>query len=86
MALASLLRGRLSDKIGTRILYSLGLITITIGLFSLTIIIKYFDIIYIIFSQFIVELGVGLFSSPNQSAIMRSVKKKDLGIVADIRH
>jgi MFS family permease len=82
MALASPLSGRLSDKIGTRILYSLGLFIIAIGLFSLIIIITYFDIIYIIFSLFIVGLGFGLFSSPNQSAIMKSVEKKDLGIVA----
>jgi MFS family permease len=82
MALASPLSGRLSDKIGTRILCSLGLIIIAIGLFSLIIIITFFDIIYIIFSLFIVGLGVGLFSSPNQSAIMKSVERKDLGIAS----
>ena len=82
MALCSPLSGRISDKIGTRILCTLGMIIMAIGFFSLVLIIMYLPIIYILFSQFIIGIGIGFFSSPNQSAIMKSVEKKDVGIAA----
>ncbi len=82
MAISSPLSGKLSDKIGTRILCTVGMSIMAIGLFSLVFIITYLDIIFILISQFIVGFGIGLFSSPNQSAIMKSVEKRDLGIAS----
>ena len=82
MAVSTLLSGRLSDRIGTRIPCTLGLSVMALGLFSLVFIITYFDIIFIVISQFIIGFGIGLFSSPNQSAIMKSVEKRDLGIAS----
>jgi len=53
-----------------------------IGYFSLIFTIIHFPIFYIIIPQSIIGIGIGLFSSPNQTAIMKSVEKKDLGIAA----
>ncbi len=82
MALFSLLSGRLSDRIGTRIPCTLGMSIMAFGYFALILTIMYLPIIYIIISQFIIGVGIGLFSSPNQTAIMKSVEKRDLGIAA----
>ncbi|NHJ20377.1 MAG: DHA2 family efflux MFS transporter permease subunit [Candidatus Lokiarchaeota archaeon] len=82
MAVSTLFSGRLSDKIGTRIPCTVGLSIMAVGLFSLVFIITYLNIIYIIISQSVIGFGIGLFSSPNQSAIMKSVEKRDLGIAS----
>ena len=82
MAISTLFSGRLSDKIGTRIPCTLGMSIMAIGLFSLIYIIMYLNIVFIIISEFILGFGIGLFSSPNNSAIMKSVEKRDLGIAS----
>jgi EmrB/QacA subfamily drug resistance transporter len=82
MALIAPISGRFSDKWGTRILTTSGMIIMTIGFISLSIIIGFFPITFIIISQFVVGIGIGLFSSPNNSAIMNAVEPKDHGIAA----
>jgi EmrB/QacA subfamily drug resistance transporter len=82
MAISTLFSGRISDKIGTRIPCTIGMSIMAIGLISLVFIITYLNIIYIIISQSIIGFGIGLFSSPNQTAIMKSVEKRDLGIAS----
>jgi EmrB/QacA subfamily drug resistance transporter len=82
MAISTLFSGRLSDKIGTRIPCTIGLGIMAIGLVSLVFIIAYLDIIYILISQSVIGIGIGIFSAPNQSAIMKSVEKRDLGIAS----
>jgi MFS family permease len=82
MVIISPLSGRLSDKHGTRILTTLGMITMAIGFIFLSIILGLLPIVYIIITQFVVGIGIGLFSSPNNSAIMNAVEPKDHGIAA----
>ncbi len=82
MAIISPLSGRLSDKYGTRNLTTLGMSIMAIGLIFLALVIRLLPLIYIIITQFIVGIGIGLFSSPNNSAIMNSVKPRDHGIAA----
>ena len=55
-----------------------------IGFLLLTLVIGFLPIQYILITQFIVGLGIGLFSSPNNSAIMNAVKGRDHGIAAGI--
>ncbi len=82
MAITSLLSGRYSDKVGTRVLCALGMLIMALAVVFLIIVLLYLDIHFILLSQFILGVGIGLFSSPNQSAIMKSVEKKQLGIAS----
>ena len=82
MASVAPFSGRLSDKVGTRILTTLGLIIMAIGFIMLSVELQFLPLIYIIIAQFIVGAGIGLFSSPNNSAIMNSVEPRDHGIAA----
>ncbi|MHA1267417.1 MAG: MFS transporter [Candidatus Helarchaeota archaeon] len=84
MAGASPFTGAFSDKVGTRILCALGMSIMAIGIGGLIFILSNpaIPIEWILLSQGIVGLGIGFFSSPNQSAIMKSVEKKQLGIAS----
>jgi EmrB/QacA subfamily drug resistance transporter len=82
MASIAPLSGRFSDKWGTRILTTLGMIIMAIGFVILSTIIRFLPLIYILITQFIVGFGIGLFSSPNNSAIMNAVEPRDHGIAA----
>jgi EmrB/QacA subfamily drug resistance transporter len=82
MAVIAPLSGRLSDKYGTRILTTLGMTIMAVGFILLMIVIGFLPLIYIIITQFVVGIGVGLFSSPNNSAIMNAVEPRDHGIAA----
>jgi len=84
MAIISSFSGRLSDKLGTRILTTSGMIVMAIGFIMLTLVIGFLPIQYIILTQLIVGLGIGLFSSPNNSAVMNAVEGRDHGIAAGI--
>jgi EmrB/QacA subfamily drug resistance transporter len=84
MVIISPLSGRLSDKHGTRILTTLGMIIMASGFILLSIILGFLPIFYIIITQFVIGIGIGLFSSPNNSAIMNAVEPKDHGIAAGI--
>jgi len=82
MASVAPLSGRLSDRVGTRILTTLGMIIMAIGFIILSVVLQFLPLIYIILTQFIVGVGIGLFSSPNNSAIMNAVAPRDHGIAA----
>ncbi|MFX1495656.1 MAG: MFS transporter [Promethearchaeota archaeon] len=82
MALSSPFTGKLSDKYGTRILCTIGMAFMALGFIILILIIAFLPIIFIIVTQLLIGIGIGFFSSPNQSAIMNSVEKKDHGIAA----
>ncbi len=84
MALMSPITGRYSDKVGTRILCFIGMWIMAFALVILIIILSIpaIPIQWIILSLGVWGLGIGFFSSPNQSAIMKSVEKKQLGIAS----
>jgi EmrB/QacA subfamily drug resistance transporter len=82
MAILSPLAGYISDRIGSKVLSSLGMAIITIGLIILSFI-SINTSIYIIGTTLVfIGIGMGLFSSPNTSAVMGSVEKKHLSIAA----
>ncbi|MHA1143395.1 MAG: MFS transporter [Candidatus Helarchaeota archaeon] len=82
MAVVSPLSGRLSDKVGTRVLCSVGMGLMAVAMLIVILTISINPIISIIAGEICLGLGIGLFSSPNQSAIMKSVEKKELGIAS----
>jgi EmrB/QacA subfamily drug resistance transporter len=82
MAIISPFSGRLSDRIGTRALSSAGMLIIGSAILFLAFVLMALPVQFILVSQAILGTGSGLFSSPNQSAIMGSVDRKDLGIAS----
>jgi EmrB/QacA subfamily drug resistance transporter len=83
-AIFSPIAGRLSDKIETRKLVSVGILFVIIGILPLIFLDSDYPIILIAVSFGIVGLGTAFFSSPNIRAIMSSVPKNSLGIAAGL--
>lgn len=82
MAIVASISGKLSDTHDPRILASIGMGVITIGLIMLTFLTAQPAIAYLAAILAIVGFGFGMFSSPNTNAIMGSVEKKYLGIAS----
>jgi len=84
------LSGRLSDKLGTFSLCASGLTLVSVGLFLLSGLGTNASIGDIVFYLVILGVGMGLFTSPNTSAIMGSVPSERLGsasaMVGTLRH
>ncbi len=74
--LVSPISGRLSDKLGTLFLCALGLVIISGALFLLSSLKSGATILTIILCLSITGLGMGLFVTSNESAIMISVPKE----------
>ena len=82
MMLVATFSGRLSDQYDSRILSSLGMAIIVIGLAMLAFLDDSTGNGYIIISLIILGSGFGLFSSPNTNSVMSSVEKKYLGVAS----
>lgn len=76
--------GALSDKYGSRILTTIGLVVLVIAYLSVsTLDIETTQLGYILrFIPF--GIGIGLFQSPNNSAIMGSVPRTSLGVASGL--
>lgn len=79
MAIVASVSGRLSDRIDSQILSSLGMAVIVVGLIMLIFIDTTTSHNYLILILFMLGFGFGLFSSPNTNSVMSSVQKKYLG-------
>ena len=79
MALVASISGRMSDRIDSRILSSLGMSIIVAGLVFLVFITTDTRSAYLIIALIVLGFGFGLFSSPNTNSIMSSVEKRYLG-------
>jgi EmrB/QacA subfamily drug resistance transporter len=82
MALTSIYAGRLSDRIEPRILASLGMALVTVGLILLVFVGSATGIGYLVLCLMILGLGFGLFSSPNTNAVMSSVERPFYGVAS----
>ena len=82
MSVAAPISGKLSDRLGTRKISIAGLVFLFIGLFALSSIDVGTTISGYIIRAIPVGLGMGLFQSPNNSAIMGSAPKNRLGIAS----
>ncbi|MGE5497217.1 MAG: MFS transporter [Syntrophothermus sp.] len=82
MALVSPFAGRLSDKAEPRIISSVGMAIIAVGLFMLFFVGQETSTAYIIAGLVFLGIGFGLFSSPNTNAIMSSVEKRFYGVAS----
>jgi EmrB/QacA subfamily drug resistance transporter len=74
--------GRLSDRIEPRILASVGMGLVTIGLSLFIFLGQNTSLGFIIASLILIGLGFGFFASPNTNAIMSSVKQRFYGVAS----
>jgi EmrB/QacA subfamily drug resistance transporter len=82
MALLSPLSGWLSDRFGSRTLSTLGMGCVSVGLFLLSELNVASSTLDVVLRLVVVGFGFGLFSSPNTSAVMGSVRQEKLGVAA----
>ncbi len=83
-AVLSPFAGRLSDKIPSQILSSIGMGVITLVLLGFSLFTQNTPIPLVVFLLAIVGAGFAFFSSPNTNAIMSSVDKKQYGVASGI--
>jgi len=84
MALLSPLSGWLSDRFGSRVLSTLGMGLVSVGLLLFSELNAASSGADTVLRLVVVGVGFGLFSSPNTSAVMGSVRQDKLGVAAGI--
>ncbi|MDI6816793.1 MAG: MFS transporter [Actinomycetota bacterium] len=82
MGVAAPISGTLSDKIGSRMLSSLGLGITAVALYGLTWTSTETGVLPVAVLLSLIGLGSGLFQSPNSNAIMGIVPRNRLGIAS----
>jgi EmrB/QacA subfamily drug resistance transporter len=82
MAALSPLAGRLSDRINSQILASLGMGITTLGLFFFIFLDEKTSTLLIMINLAFIGLGFALFSSPNTNAVMSSVERTLYGVAS----
>lgn len=83
-AALSPLAGHLGDRVGARLLSSLGMGFTALGLGCLALLPARPDLALLIGSLALVGVGMAAFSAPNTSAVMGSVAKDRLGVAAAV--
>lgn len=76
--------GQLSDRFGTRGLALLGLVVILFACLEISTLQEDSSTLGFIIRLFILGAGIGLFQSPNNSAIMGTAPREQLGVVSGL--
>ena len=76
------LAGRLSDRIGSRVLATAGMLIVAAGMVMLALIGQHASITEVVAALALVGLGMAAFSAPNTSAIMGSVQRQQLSVAS----
>jgi MFS family permease len=84
MAVMAPISGALSDRFGSRITSILGLSVVCLGCFTLSLLNVGTDQVGFILHMMPIGIGMGLFMSPNNSAIMGAVPRERLGITSGL--
>lgn len=84
MASLTILSGSLSDRIGSRLPATIGMVIMSIGLFLLSRADSATPIPLIVACLATIGVGVGLFNAPNSSAVMGAVPGSQRGVAAAI--
>ncbi|MEP2600081.1 MAG: MFS transporter, partial [Paraglaciecola sp.] len=82
MAILAPISGKLADKLEARLISTLGCVIVGIGLAVLSMISTETSILYIAISLLLIGIGFGLFSTPNNNAIMGAVKPDEVGVAS----
>jgi EmrB/QacA subfamily drug resistance transporter len=84
MMVTAPLSGTLSDRIGSRLPATLGMLVQTAGLVALSRIGLETPIAYVVAALVVIGLGIGLFSSPNTSAALGTVPAERRGVASGV--
>ncbi|WP_459479734.1 MFS transporter [Clostridium saccharoperbutylacetonicum] len=84
LAVVAPMSGYMSDRVGSEVLTFIGLIGTSLGLFLMSTLSQYSNLGALIVFIAIMTLGNGMFQSPNNSLVMSTVDKKNLGIAGSI--
>src|SRR4051812_21189533 len=84
MASITILSGALSDRIGSRLPATLGMVFLSLGLFLLSRLDASTPLPLVVGALVTVGVGVGLFNAPNSSAVMGAVPSSRRGVAAAI--
>ena len=82
MAALSPVSGRLSDRVGSRLLATGGMVFVALGMVLLATMPATSGLLRVMGSLGVVGLGMAAFSAPNMSAIMGSVERRQLGVAS----
>jgi EmrB/QacA subfamily drug resistance transporter len=82
MAIMAPISGKLADRVQPRLLATLGCVIVACGLLVLGLMNTQTSVTYIAFSLLLVGVGFGLFSTPNNNAIMGGVKRHEVGVAS----
>ncbi|KXI26737.1 MFS transporter [Paraglaciecola hydrolytica] len=82
MAIMAPLAGKFSDRIQPRLIATMGCVIVAFGFLILSQLSVDSSTAYISGSLLILGIGFGLFSTPNNNAIMGSVSKNELGVAS----
>ena len=82
MALCSPIAGRLSDKVEPRIVASIGMAILVVGLLLFISVNGETPLSLIILNLIVLGLGFAFFSSPNTNAVMSSVEKRSYSVAS----
>ncbi|WP_299082273.1 MFS transporter [uncultured Paraglaciecola sp.] len=82
MAIMAPFSGKLADKFQARLIATLGCVIVACGLLVLSLMNSTTSIVYIASSLLLIGVGFGLFSTPNNNAIMRGVKLHEVGVAS----
>ncbi|RZV39653.1 MAG: DHA2 family efflux MFS transporter permease subunit [Candidatus Acidulodesulfobacterium acidiphilum] len=84
MAIIAPFAGAISDKVGSRIMTTLGMFVCAIATLLLSFLGNSVNIYMLIFDFIILGVGMGIFTPPNNSAIMLSAPPERLGVAGGI--
>jgi EmrB/QacA subfamily drug resistance transporter len=84
MATTATVSGAVSDRIGSRLPATAGMAVLGLGLFLLSRLSEATPLGYVAGALAVVGLGIGLFTSPNNSAIMGAVSAQRRGVASGV--
>lgn len=84
MAIAAPISGTLSDRIGSRLPGTVGMLALATGLFLLSRLEAQSPLANVVMALLVTGLGIGIFISPNTSALMGSAPRHRQGIASGI--
>ena len=82
--LASPIAGTLSDRFGYRLIATAGLVILASGCYTVSTLTAETSIFGYVMRVLPLGLGMGIFQSPNNSAVMGSVPRERLGVVSGV--
>lgn len=82
MAIMAPMSGKLSDRFQARLVATLGCVIVACGLFVLSLMKAQDSVVYIAISLMLIGIGFGLFSTPNNNAIMSSAQPHEVGVAS----